>query len=85
MYKIHGSYILNKDTNEQFPQTETNRHYREYLEWLNDGNKVEPEFTESELLEKQKQEDEANKEQLIQEKMREMAIEILINEGKISL
>ena len=65
------------------PPDHANRDYREYLEWLSKGNTPEPAYTPEELEAKQKAEEEAAREALIQTKMRELAISELKKEGKL--
>jgi len=65
------------------PPDHANRDYREYLEWLSKGNTPQPAYTPEELEAKQKAEEEAAREALIQTKMRELAISELKKEGKL--
>ena len=65
------------------PECPDNRDWREYLEWRAKGNEPLPAYTPEELEAKQKAEEEAAREALIQTKMRELAISELKKEGKL--
>ena len=85
MYKISPTgfgYIRLADM-ACIPPDPNNRDYREYLEWLSKGNRPQPAYTPEELEAKQKAEEEAAREALIQTKMRELAISELKKEGKL--
>jgi hypothetical protein len=85
MYKLlSDNAAIRRLTDGAFiPPDHANRDYREYLEWLSKGNTPEPAYTPEELEAKQKAEEEAAREALIQTKMRELAISELKKEGKL--
>ncbi len=66
--------------NAYIPPDEKNRDYKEYLEWVKLGNTAEPAVSAEKLAEG---ETKATQEQLIQAKMKELAIKALIDEGKL--
>ena len=65
------------------PDCKDNTDWREYQAWLAEGNRPQPAYTPEELEAKQKAEEEAAREALIQTKMRELAISELKKEGKL--
>ncbi len=83
-YKSTPYGVIKRLSDEAFiPPDQGNADYQEYLEWLAKGNTPEPAFTPEELEAKQKAEEEAAREALIQTKMRELAISELKKEGKL--
>jgi hypothetical protein len=48
-YKINGSGVYDTEKHRSIPNSMDNRHWREYQEWLADGNTPDPEFTQAEL------------------------------------
>jgi hypothetical protein len=48
-YKISGNGVMDTERNLCIPNSEDNRHWREYQEWLGQGNTPDPEFTQEEL------------------------------------
>ena len=55
-YKLSSTGIIRSD-GACIPNSEGNRDWREYQEWLADGNTPEPEFTEQELIDKAQNEE----------------------------
>lgn len=50
-YKLFGEGVQDTERgNRVIPNAPGNRHWREYLEWVDDGNVADPEFTPVELL-----------------------------------
>ena len=41
-YKLIENGVLNQDTGASIPFDEANRHYKKYLDWLEEGNIPEP-------------------------------------------
>lgn len=56
MYKLVQDGIIRLSDNAFIPKDPANRHYREYLRWLAEGNEPEPEFTLEEIKERLKRE-----------------------------
>lgn len=48
-YKISGEGIKDTETGAFIPNDPGNRHYQDYLEWTNEGNTADPEFTAQEI------------------------------------
>ena len=48
-YKIAGTGVKDTETEAFIPNDVGNRHWQEYLVWLDDGNTPDPEFTEQEI------------------------------------
>lgn len=48
-YKLSGDVILDQETGASIPAVGGNRHFRAYLEWCQEGNTPDPEFTPEEL------------------------------------
>ncbi len=65
------------------PESLDNKDWQEYQEWLKKGNTPLPAYTPEELEAKQKADEEAAREKLIADKMRELAISELKKEGKL--
>jgi hypothetical protein len=83
MYKIREFNILNKETGKYIPLDENNRHYKEYLKWLAEGNKPEPFETKEEIDVRLAREAELAIEAKIEERMKELAIADLKAKGEI--
>lgn len=83
-YKLnkYGGVIRMPD-GAMIPECPDNVDWRKYQEWLAEGNRPQPAYTPEELEAKQKAEEEAAREALIQTKMRELAISELKKEGKL--
>ena len=75
--------VLRLRDNAFIPECEGNVDWQEYQAWLAEGNRPQPAYTPEELEAKQKAEEEAAREALIQTKMRELAISELKKEGKL--
>lgn len=62
MYKLteNGVLLIKDGVQLSIPNAEGNRHWREYQEWLAEGNTPEPQYTAKELADKQKAEAVAN-------------------------
>ena len=93
-YILMEGAIKCQATGGSIPKVTGNRHYREYLAWLEEGNTPIPiqpspyhELIDNEWVEdtelKEKTETEAAQEVLIEDKTREIAIEELKTEGKL--
>lgn len=86
-YKLRKSGVLNTETNGNIPECLDNRDWIEYLEWLAEGNEPEPEFTEVELVEKEKKEEKDKELDMIRKKgdeiLKKQAVGELISEGKL--
>ena len=82
-YKLAAAGIKRLSDGAFIPSNPSNVDWQEYLKWLAEGNVPLPAYTPAELAEKQKAEDEAAREKLIAEKMRELAISELKKEGKL--
>lgn len=54
MYKISGNSIFRLTDSANIPKDIGNRDYVQYLEWVDEGNQPEPEFTEAELATRQR-------------------------------
>ena len=53
MYKLIGTNSVKRLTDGAcIPFADGNRDYEEYKQWISEGNKPEPEFTEAELAQK---------------------------------
>jgi hypothetical protein len=50
-YKISGTGVQDTELGHFIPNDTGNRHWVEYLAWVDDGNTADPEFTELELEE----------------------------------
>lgn len=85
MYKLHidGESVVRLEGGGCIPKDERNSDWRDYLAWLAAGNTPEPAITPEELEAKQKADEEAAREKLIADKMRELAISELKKEGKL--
>jgi hypothetical protein len=55
-YKLQQNSVIDLETGMFIPNDTANRHWREYQEWLKEGNSPEPEFTLDELKQKKKSE-----------------------------
>lgn len=83
-YKLHPiSGVIRLEDNATIPDCPDNRDWREYQAWLAKGNTPLPAYTPEELEAKQKADEEAAREKLIADKMRELAISELKKEGKL--
>lgn len=67
------------------PEYEGNRHWQQYLVWLQEGGTPEPAYTEEELVTKQELELIESQKILINDKMKQLAIKELQDEGKLPL
>ncbi len=85
MYKIQkdGSGVIRLADMACIPECKDNTDWREYQAWLAEGNTPLPAYTPEELEAKQKADEEAAREKLIADKMRELAISELKKEGKL--
>ena len=52
-YKLIENGVLDQETESFIPNTPSNRHWREYQEWLSEGNIPDPQYTEEELQKKE--------------------------------
>jgi len=50
-YKLRAHGVLDTETGAHIPESDGNRHWREYLRWLAAGNTPDPEFTDEQLAE----------------------------------
>ena len=48
-YKLQEITILDTEFGMSIPMDEGNRHYKEYLEWVSEGNTPDPEFSDVEI------------------------------------
>lgn len=48
-YKLQGSGVMDTETGAFIPNAPGNRHWKEYQQWLIDGNTPDPEFTQQEI------------------------------------
>jgi len=48
-YKISGDGVINTETGANIPNDDANRHWIEYLDWVDAGNTADPEYTQQEL------------------------------------
>lgn len=55
MYKLSNNGVIRLSDNANVPNAPGNRDWRQYREWLDEGNTPEPEFTPAELLNNAKQ------------------------------
>lgn len=84
MYKLseNGVTLTREDGSVlSIPAAEGNRHWREYQEWLAEGNTPEPQFTAEEWMAKEAEEAKAQAEQELLETRDEMleALEMILN------
>jgi len=84
MYRLGKLFgVVRLSDGAQIPKCPGNRDWQEYQEWLKKGNTPLPAYTPEELEAKQKADEEAAREKLIADKMRELAISELKKEGKL--
>jgi hypothetical protein len=83
-YKIQNSCIYDRETKTTIPKTGGNLHFQNYLRWVAKGNEPDPEFTVKELEQKAAQEEKQRLEVLVQNKMRELAIQTLKADGELT-
>lgn len=50
-YKLTENGVIDQETESFIPNISGNRHWREYQEWLSEGNIPDPQYTEEELKE----------------------------------
>jgi hypothetical protein len=48
-YKLSGNGVKDNETGACIPNSNANRHWKEYQEWVAEGNTPDPEFTQEEL------------------------------------
>lgn len=80
MYKLseNGVTLTREDGSVlSIPNAEGNRHWREYQEWLAEGNTPEPEFTDEELAAKQQVERDAQEVSMRQARLALLAAGLL--------
>lgn len=84
-YKLQkgGSGVIRLKDMAFIPDCADNRDWQEYRAWVAAGNTPLPAYTPEELEAKQKADEEAAREKLIADKMRELAISELKKEGKL--
>lgn len=65
-YKLTENGVKDQETGAYIPNAPGNRHWREYQEWLAEGNIPDPQFSEVELIEQAKRQaiEDLNKEML---------------------
>jgi hypothetical protein len=95
-YMLTEGGIKDRETGACIPIAEGNHHYHEYLEWVEEGNTPIPEQPSPyheliddawafDLPRKLKDEIAIDNEDLIQDKIRTLAVDILKAEGKLPL
>lgn len=75
--------IMDNEEGHTIPLSEANRHYREYLEWVEAGNTPDPMFTEAEWDAVQASKQKLKDKKLVDKELRKDTIQRLKDEGKL--